>query len=180
MNTTLTASLEERIDDRTLQRVRHEVAEHDSATLPESTAPQPRTAFARFFENTVAKRFGHRHLTKLARERGRVTAAWRELPERMHLVANQTKLMMELVDDFRAGTYRKIPWHSVAVSAGAILYAASPADVLPDIVVGFGLLDDIAVAAFAANVIRKDLTEYCKFKGYSVAEYFPARQTGTA
>lgn len=177
MNSPLTASIEERIDDSTLQRVRKEVAEHDGATLPESTAPQPRTKIARLLENTVAKRYGHRQLAKLATQRGRVTAAWRELPERMHLVANQTKLMMELVDDFRAGTYRKVPWHSLAVSAAAILYAASPADVLPDFVVGFGVLDDIAVVALAARVIRKDLTDYCKFKDYPVADYFPSDRT---
>ena len=91
MSSPLTASLEERIDDSTLQRVRKEVAEHDSTSLPESTAPEPRAPIARFLENTVAKRFGQRQFAKLAANRGRVTAAWRELPERMHLVANQTR-----------------------------------------------------------------------------------------
>jgi uncharacterized membrane protein YkvA (DUF1232 family) len=174
MSSTLTAKLEERIDDTTRRRVRESIDEDDRGNMPESTALEPKTRLSRFLENAVAKRLGHRHLVKLAANRGRVTAAWRELPDRMHLAANQTKLMMELVDDFRAGTYRKIPWRSLAVGAAAILYVANPADVLPDMLVGLGVLDDIAVAALAARVLRKDLMAYCKFKGYAVEDYFPA------
>jgi uncharacterized membrane protein YkvA (DUF1232 family) len=173
MSATLTANLEERIDDATRQRVTEQVAVSEAEHLPESTAPLPKTRFSRFLEETVAKRIGHRHLVKLTMERGRVSAAWRELPDRMHMVANQTRLMMELIDDYRAGQYRKIPWHSLAVGAAAILYVANPADVLPEALLGIGLLDDIAVAALAARVLRRDLKAYCEFKGYDVSDYFP-------
>jgi uncharacterized membrane protein YkvA (DUF1232 family) len=172
MNAPLTAKLEERIDDITLQRVRADVSASNAGSAPESTAPAPRGKLASLFEEVVAKRFGQRQLVKLAANRGRVSAAWQDLPERMHLVANQTKLMMELVDDFRTGTYRKVPWRTLAVGLGAILYAANPADLLPDMLIGIGVLDDIAVAALAARVLRKDLVEYCRFKGYPVDDYF--------
>jgi uncharacterized membrane protein YkvA (DUF1232 family) len=169
--TTLTATLEERVGDTTIRHVREDI-QHAGEGTTESTAPEPTTRLLRFLENSVAKRLGHRHLLKLAANRAHVTAAWHELPDRMHLAANQTKLMMELVDDFRAGTYRKIPWRSLAIGVAAILYVANPADVLPDMVVGLGLLDDIAVAALAARVLRKDLMLYCEFKGYAVDDYF--------
>lgn len=174
MSAPLTASLEERIDNTTLQHVRAEVADANNPKIPESTATLPAGRISRFLEETVAKRFGHRHLVKLAKQRGRVTTAWKELPERMHQVANQTKLMLELVDDFRDGTYRKVPWRSLAVCAAAVLYAASPADVIPDVLVGIGLLDDLAVVAIATRVVRDDLKKYCEFKGYNVDDYFPA------
>jgi uncharacterized membrane protein YkvA (DUF1232 family) len=173
MSSTLTANLEERIDETTRQRVIENVAVGNANNVPESTAPLPMKALPRFFEEKIAKRISHRHLVKLAMQRGRVTAAWRELPDRMHLVANQTKLMMELIDDYRAGTYRKLPWHSLAVGAAAILYVANPADVLPEALVGIGMLDDIAVVALAARVLHRDLKSYCEFKGYDVSEYFP-------
>ena len=175
MTSTLTAKVEDRIDQDTLRSVRENILQAHPDQIPESTAAEPQGRVAQFFENTIAKRLGHRHLLKLAADRGRVTQAWRELPNRMHLVANQTKLMMELIDDFRSGTYRAVPWRSLAVAAAAILYAASPADVLPDVLMGLGLLDDIAVAAVAARVLRKDLEEYCRFKGYSVADYFSSQ-----
>jgi uncharacterized membrane protein YkvA (DUF1232 family) len=139
-----------------------------------AAAAAPRGVVARFVEDTLAKRLGQRHLVKLALDGGRVTKAWRELPDRMHLVANQTKLVMELVDDFRSGAYRKIPWLSLAVGAAAVLYAASPADVVPDVIVGLGMLDDIEVAALAVRFLRNDLKAYCEFKGYRVEDYFPA------
>jgi uncharacterized membrane protein YkvA (DUF1232 family) len=172
MSATLTANLEERLDDTTRERVREQVAGFDPEQVPESTAPLPRQAFARFLEETVAKRLGHRHLIKFAAQHGSVTEAWRELPERMHRVANQTKLMMELIDDYRSGTYRKIPWHSLAIGAAAILYVANPADVLPEALMGIGMLDDIAVAALAARVLRRDLKAYCIYKGYATSDYF--------
>jgi len=171
---TLTANLEERIDHNTLEHVREGLPQGNHQGLPESTATAPEGRVARFFENTVAKRFGSRHLVKLAAERGRVTSAWRELPERMHLVANQTKLLLELIDDFRAGKYRSVPWRSIAIAVGAILYVANPADLIPDTFLPLGLLDDVAVAALAARILRNDLSAYCQFKGYPVEEYFPS------
>ncbi len=173
MTSTLTATLGERLDDTTINRVREDI-EHAGGSLPESTAPEPTAWLSKLLESRVAKGLGHRHLLKLAENRGRVTAAWRELPDRMHLAANQTKLMLELVEDFRAGTYRKIPWRSIAIAAATILYVANPADVLPDVIAWLGVLDDIAVAAFAARVLRDDLKAYCEFKGYAVEDYFPA------
>jgi uncharacterized membrane protein YkvA (DUF1232 family) len=174
MTEMLTAKLEERIDDGTRQRVHDRVAESTAERVPESTAPMPTRALSRFLEAGVGKRLGHLTLVKLASHQTQVTEALRELPNRMHLVANQTKLMMELIDDFRAGKYRQVPWHALAIAAAAILYVASPADLLPDVLAGLGFLDDTAVAAMAARAVRKDLKAYCAYKGYDVHEYFAA------
>ncbi|MET0390922.1 MAG: DUF1232 domain-containing protein [Polyangiales bacterium] len=172
---TLTANLEERLDKSTIQHVQEEVANaNGNGKVPESTATLPQGRISRFLEEAVAKRWGHRNLVKLAAHRGQVASAWRDVPQRMHLVANQTKLMLELVDDFRSGTYRQVPWHSLAVCAAAVLYAANPADLIPDMLLWLGFLDDLAVAAIAAQVVQKDLRAYCEFKGYDVHEYFPA------
>jgi uncharacterized membrane protein YkvA (DUF1232 family) len=167
---TLTASLEERIDQATVRHI-HDDIEHAEGTKP---APEPKGRLAGFLEHTVAQRFGQRSLAKLAAHRGSVASAWQELPNKMRLVASQTELMMELVDDFRTGNYRHIPWRSLAVCAGAILYTVSPADLVPDVIVGLGLLDDLAVVAIAARFIRDDLKAYCAFKGYDSSKYFAA------
>jgi uncharacterized membrane protein YkvA (DUF1232 family) len=164
------ASFEPRAEDTAPEQA---AVARELENLADATdAPLPKGRFARFLENTVAKRLGHRQLVRLALHRGQVKVALRELPQRMHQTAKQTQLMMELVDDFRSGAYRKIPWHSLAIGGAALLYAASPADVLPDALLGIGALDDIAVAAIAARVLRKDLKAYCEFKGYAVGEYF--------
>jgi len=172
MTSTLTASLEERIDESTRQHVREQVA--DSAGMPEATDAKPNHWLARWLDQTISKRLGQRQLTQLAMHRGQVSEVIRKLPDRMHLLAKQTKLMLDLIDDFRSGTYRKLPWRSLAIAAGAIMYAANPADLLPDMLVGLGVLDDIAVAALAVRAVRADLMKYCEFKGYNVQEYFPS------
>ena len=170
--TTLTANMKERIDDSTLEHVREQISGTETKPqMPESTAPRPDSKVMQALE-MVAKRLGYKQLFTFARRRGRVAEACGELPKRMHVVAKQTQLILELVDDFRSGVYRRVPWHSVAIGLGAILYAASPADVLPDALLGVGALDDIAVVAIAARMLRKDLMTYCEFKGYPVEQYF--------
>lgn len=169
---TLAAKLEERIDESTRRRVRDEVAGSANDAEMRSTAPLPSGPFGRWLERVLAQRISSRELAMLAAHRGQITAAWRHLPDRMHLVANQTKLMMELVDDFRSGAYRKISWRSLAMVVFAILYAANPADVLPDMIAGLGLLDDIAVAALVTRVLKGELEAYCEHKGYDPSQYF--------
>ncbi len=165
-----TASFEPRAEDTAPEEAA--VARELEHLADAADVPLPKGRLARVLENTVAKRLGHRNLIKLALHRGDVKVALRELPQRMHQTAKQTQLIMELVDDFRSGAYRQIPWHSLAIGGAALLYAASPADVLPDALLGIGALDDIVVAAIAARVLRKDLKAYCEFKGYAVGEYF--------
>lgn len=116
--------------------------------------------------------FGRRNFERLNRARDRGATGLLTIPDRMHRVANQTKLILELFDDFRAGRYRDIPWRSIAVLAGAALYAVSPADIVPDVLPGLGSLDDLTVVAAATRWAQKDLKRYCEFKGYPISEYF--------
>lgn len=125
--------------------------------------------------NTVNERvqkLSEKHLRRLTELRTRGDTALASVPDRMHFVANQAGLILQLLDDFRDGTYREIPWSSIALLAGATLYAVSPADVVPDVIPGLGGLDDLAVITFAVRLVQTDLRKYCKFKGYPVAEYF--------
>jgi uncharacterized membrane protein YkvA (DUF1232 family) len=60
----------------------------------------------------------------------------------------------------------------VALIAGAILYAVSPADVIPDTIPVIGVLDDLAVVAVATRLVRGQLKAYARFKGYPLGRYF--------
>jgi uncharacterized membrane protein YkvA (DUF1232 family) len=137
----------------------------------ETTVPAPPGWFKRLLER-VSKRIGYRHLLRLASSHGQIAASLGDVPERMHRVASQTRLVLELLDDFKDGAYREIPWTSIAVIAGAVLYIVSPADIVPDYLIGVGILDDLAVMAVATRLIKNDLRKYCAFKGYTVEEYF--------
>ena len=74
------------------------------------------------------------------------------------------KLLFELVNDYRKGEYREIPWTSIAAIIGALLYVFNPFDFIPDFIPVFGLMDDAAVVALCLKIIDGDLQSYKKWK----------------
>ncbi len=126
----------------------------------------------RMFEGW-SKRITITSIMKLVLHRKAVKATLQEIPIRMQFVTNRVRLVLELIDDFAAGTYREIPWHSMALAAGAILYSVSPADIVPDVLPIIGSLDDLVVLGIALKVIDKDLRAYARSKGYDLNDFFP-------
>lgn len=74
------------------------------------------------------------------------------------------KILFSLVNDYRKGDYREIPWTSIAAIVGALLYVFSPIDLIPDFIPVFGLLDDAAVVALCLKAIDGDLQRYAEWK----------------
>ncbi len=66
------------------------------------------------------------------------------------LVPNSVKLLMRLARDPRIPLRRKIP------VVAAIGYAVSPIDVIPDFLLGVGMLDDAVVISFALDNLLSD------------------------
>lgn len=119
----------------------------------------------------VSERLGRGYLELLGRG-GRMSDAVRGAPNRMRKVANQTQLVVELIDDVRDGTYRDLSWRSVAIASAGLLYSVSPADVVPEFIPFLGALDDMVVMALTTRWIERDLRAYCRFKGYTESSYF--------
>jgi uncharacterized membrane protein YkvA (DUF1232 family) len=115
---------------------------------------------------------GQRYLHRLTKSRGSVRETMSAVPERMQRTAQQARLVLELLDDVRSGTYRDLSWYSLPVAAAALLYTINPADVVPDVIPFIGTLDDVALVALAVRVLRNDLRAYCRFKGYPESQYF--------
>jgi uncharacterized membrane protein YkvA (DUF1232 family) len=118
-----------------------------------------------------SSRLARRNLAILV-ARGNIAETLSDIPEKMHRVARQTALVIELVDDFREGRYRSMPWWAIAVAVSAMAYTVNPVDVIPNAIPFAGVLDDLAVVAVATRVLRKQLVKYCEFKGYPVEDYF--------
>ena len=120
----------------------------------------------------ISAKLGRRFVSTLEKHTGRLSDSLGRVPKGMHKVANQTALVLELIDDFKDGTYREVPWHTIAIASAGVLYAVNPADLVPNYLPIVGVLDDMAVIAIATRWIHKDLVAYCRFKGYDVDEYF--------
>ena len=127
---------------------------------------------ARTFKERLAQRWGMQQLKRVTERRFDVLSELRRIPDRMQKVTNQARLVLDLSEDFRAGTYREISWVSIALATGALVYAVSPGDVLPDFIPTIGSLDDMVVLTIVMHFLEKDLRAYARFKGYVEKDYF--------
>lgn len=118
------------------------------------------------------ERFDRRYVIRLLASRERLLDDLQTIPGRMEKVTRQVELVLELARDYHDGTYRALPWYSLAGAVIGLLYAINPADLVPDAVPILGSVDDIIVLALVTRLLRKDLVEYCTFKGRDPAQYF--------
>lgn len=146
------------------------------AQLPEpagnAAIPPLEQVPATSFVERVAKRVGIPKLLLMLRSKSAIHSELRAIPRRMQLVTNQARLVLELVDDFRSGAYRKVSWLSIAVGAVCLVYAVSPGDIVPDALPILGAVDDMVVITLGMRFLQKDLRAYCRHKGYAESEYF--------
>ena len=74
------------------------------------------------------------------------------------------KEMFELVKAYINGDYRRIPYGSLLMIVGAILYFVMPVDTIPDFLAVLGFTDDAAVIAFTIKKVKKDLDQFIEWK----------------
>jgi len=74
------------------------------------------------------------------------------------------KLMFSMIRDYWNGSYRDVPWKSIAAVAGALIYVMNPLDFIPDLIIGFGFLDDAGVVALCLKLVESDLHKYAAWK----------------
>ena len=75
-------------------------------------------------------------------------------------VGDELKALLRLIRAYARGDYRKVSWQTMAVVVGVVLYIVSPIDVIPDFLLGGGLLDDAGVLALAYSKVHKEIEEF--------------------
>ena len=75
-------------------------------------------------------------------------------------VFEQAKIMLSMVKDYWTGAYREIPYWAISAVSMALLYVLNPADVIPDVIVGVGYLDDATVVACCLKLVQRELERY--------------------
>lgn len=74
------------------------------------------------------------------------------------------KLMFKMLNDYRKGNYREVPWLTISAMTFTLLYILNPLDLIPDFIPLIGYLDDVSVLAVALNLIQTDLHKYAEWK----------------
>ena len=72
----------------------------------------------------------------------------------------QGKVMLSMVQDYWKGSYREVPSWAIGAVALALLYVLNPVDVLPDVLLGVGYLDDATVVAFCLKLVQREIERY--------------------
>lgn len=83
-----------------------------------------------------------------------------DIPGTLLEIWGDIKLMTAMIRDYYHGTYRQVPWSTIAATAAAILYFVNPLDLIPDFIPIIGYIDDLAVFAVALKFIGADLDKY--------------------
>ncbi len=75
-------------------------------------------------------------------------------------VRGELYTLLRMVHAWARREYRVVPWRSLLYGVAALAYFVNPADLLPDALLGLGLVDDVAVIAAVARAIRADLDRF--------------------
>lgn len=60
---------------------------------------------------------------------------------------------------------KNVPFFKKLLIAGSLLYLIFPADIVPDFIIGLGIVDDVTVLSFIWFALKSELDEYGKGKG---------------
>jgi uncharacterized membrane protein YkvA (DUF1232 family) len=74
------------------------------------------------------------------------------------------QLLIAVVKDYRTGTYRQIPYYSLAAVVFTLAYVINPFDMIPDILPVIGEVDDALVIGACLLLVEQDLHNYKKWK----------------
>lgn len=86
---------------------------------------------------------------------------------------SQLKAFNRMVKAYINKEYTVVPWASIAMVAGSVLYFVSPIDLILDWLPLAGLVDDAAVLVFVFRQIRNDIE---KFQQWEATRDSPGQQ----
>ena len=84
---------------------------------------------------------------------------------------SKLRLLWLVLRDYANGSYRKLPWKAVGALAAAIVYVLTPFDLLPDFLAPLGFTDDVLAIAMTWGLVKRELRDYCSWKGLSPAHF---------
>jgi uncharacterized membrane protein YkvA (DUF1232 family) len=74
------------------------------------------------------------------------------------------QLLIAIVKDYWTGTYRQIPYASLAAIVFTLAYVLNPLDLIPDVLPVIGQVDDALVFGACLLLVEQDLHNYKKWK----------------
>lgn len=86
---------------------------------------------------------------KAGKRNGALNDAWQQL-----------QTLNRMLRSYYSGEYTQISNKTLVLMVAAVLYFLMPADLIPDILLGLGYLDDAAIIAWTMGTISEELERY--------------------
>lgn len=80
-------------------------------------------------------------------------------------MARALRLFVPMTRDVLLRRYRPVPWMAFGWMLAALVYLVSPLDLVPDVIVLLGLIDDVVVVGWLLNRVDLSLTDYRAWRG---------------
>ncbi|SFI07293.1 YkvA family protein [Modicisalibacter xianhensis] len=83
-------------------------------------------------------------------------------------IARALRLFLPMCADVFSGRYRPAPWPAFGWMALALLYLISPIDLIPEMLVLIGVVDDIVIVGWLLARVDTALSDYRRWKGIDI------------
>jgi uncharacterized membrane protein YkvA (DUF1232 family) len=77
---------------------------------------------------------------------------------------DKVRTLLRMLRAYINGEYREIPWKSLLMIIGSLIYFLMPLDLIPDFIPVTGFADDIAIIFLVFNSINEDITAFLEFE----------------
>lgn len=81
----------------------------------------------------------------------------------------QLMACFRLIRAYAKGTYREIPWYSLVMLVASVIYFVMPIDLIPDFIVGLGLVDDATLLGWTVQTFSSDIDAFTEWEKENVA-----------
>ena len=79
-------------------------------------------------------------------------------------VRDHLSLLADMASDITGGRYNGYSKGNFLFAVAALIYVVSPLDLVPDFLIGLGLLDDVAIVGWAMSRLKDEVDKYQSFK----------------
>jgi len=76
----------------------------------------------------------------------------------------RVKTLLRMLRAYISGEYRQIPWKSLLMILGALIYFMMPIDLIPDFIPVTGLADDISIIFLVFGSINEDIKDFLEYE----------------
>lgn len=80
--------------------------------------------------------------------------------EKLKELVEKVSVFLRMVKAQFTGQYRELPWRTLLLLAGGLLYFVTPLDLIPDFLPALGFTDDLAIIFWLYNSIQEDIERF--------------------